>query len=688
MGCYGRQELPSDQSSDTLSDHKSPDTQTLHSFDHLSSMSPRHHRLPNQPLPSKFHRTSQSRYDHAADDNEPPSAVGQPGMPEPMAESKGPKSRFTPKDDALLVQLKESTNLTWKQITEFFPGKSSGTLQVRYCTKLNAKNLVWTDDMLDRLRQSLVEYEHDRWRIISGKVGNGFSAAACEKKVVEMIGIPMKRERLDSSLARKSSKAMQVWVDANSDDVPIPTGTRKSGEDGVRSMIVSIASLDHEGCTSHEGAQDTRPAESPEPPSGAMGAYPRYATPAIFAEIKTSLDRLRLDLQYLGDGDEDSLSEVSSFDCEPWLTSQYSSVNGHPSDEGDRGYDSAAEPPGAQSGQNDPTSPAQKIVPGDRDHQGLSRKRRRTDGSGEDRCQPTLKQSQKRARPGVNERLICCFKDDLHDPCPGTDKTISDIVRTLAKFHNIHICRNCWVLLVRDDSGRALHPSDDCVNHCLSPRCLGEKARDTTPPTDHRHLFVPSRCGTQSSRSRPEDLEAIYRFIFSLVQPASQQPTHVFATEVRPHVGMIARQGRRKPGRDVLTVEVEELGRQLEELRQQHVTEVDLINRLKRDIQDAQEKTNRLDEKNSTLQARMRRIVAILGDAMRIGVYYDEHSHRSLVGRITEDAPDALKFLAEPLFSLPDSAQSDRSGTAPDSSVAQVAGQDQLFQDMLSSYGP
>lgn len=30
------------------------------------------------------------------------------------------------------------------------------------------------------------EYENDRWRIISGKVGNGFSAAACKEKAVDL----------------------------------------------------------------------------------------------------------------------------------------------------------------------------------------------------------------------------------------------------------------------------------------------------------------------------------------------------------------------------------------------------------------------------------------------------------------------------------------------------------------------
>lgn len=35
------------------------------------------------------------------------------------------------------------------------------------------------------------EYDNDRWRIISGKVGNGFSAAACKDKVAELNGEPV-----------------------------------------------------------------------------------------------------------------------------------------------------------------------------------------------------------------------------------------------------------------------------------------------------------------------------------------------------------------------------------------------------------------------------------------------------------------------------------------------------------------
>ncbi|KAK4903586.1 hypothetical protein LTR49_026795, partial [Elasticomyces elasticus] len=70
------------------------------------------------------------------------------GMPAPAPKPKGTKIKFTAEDDALLVELKKTRNLTWKQISNFFPGRSPGTLQVRYCTKLKAKTTAWTDDMV------------------------------------------------------------------------------------------------------------------------------------------------------------------------------------------------------------------------------------------------------------------------------------------------------------------------------------------------------------------------------------------------------------------------------------------------------------------------------------------------------------------------------------------------------------
>lgn len=100
-----------------------------------------HHQLPESSRPRKISGSGESD-----DNSNVPSVVGQPGMPPPAPRPRGPKLKFTPEDDALLVELKENKALSWKQIAEFFPGRSSGTLQVRYCTRLKAKETLWTDD--------------------------------------------------------------------------------------------------------------------------------------------------------------------------------------------------------------------------------------------------------------------------------------------------------------------------------------------------------------------------------------------------------------------------------------------------------------------------------------------------------------------------------------------------------------
>ena len=112
-----------------------------------------HHSLPNQLLPLEsqqlvHERSSSSSSSSSAEEDGPPGLFRQHGMPEPIPRPKGPKVRFTPEDDALLVELKQTQNLLWKQIAYFFPGRSCGTLQVRYCTKLRAKTTVWTDEMV------------------------------------------------------------------------------------------------------------------------------------------------------------------------------------------------------------------------------------------------------------------------------------------------------------------------------------------------------------------------------------------------------------------------------------------------------------------------------------------------------------------------------------------------------------
>lgn len=74
--------------------------------------------------------------------------VGKEGLPRKRPPC-GVKAKFKDEDDQLLRQLKEdfpNLGLTWKQISDFFPGRSPGTLQVRYCTKIRKKDILWNDD--------------------------------------------------------------------------------------------------------------------------------------------------------------------------------------------------------------------------------------------------------------------------------------------------------------------------------------------------------------------------------------------------------------------------------------------------------------------------------------------------------------------------------------------------------------
>lgn len=105
-----------------------------------------HHRLPDTGPPTKIMRHDTDV--EGCSGGGAPSVVGQVGMPLPAPRPRGPKLKFTPEDDQLLVDLKENKSLTWKQIADFFPGRSSGTLQVRYCTKLKAKTTQWTDEIV------------------------------------------------------------------------------------------------------------------------------------------------------------------------------------------------------------------------------------------------------------------------------------------------------------------------------------------------------------------------------------------------------------------------------------------------------------------------------------------------------------------------------------------------------------
>lgn len=131
---------------------------------------------------------------------------GLPNYP-PKAPSRGPKQRFTPEDDDLLRRLKEdyqSPRLSWKQIADFFPDRNSGTLQVRYCTKLKRKDEIkWSDDAVSLAQQSvgakrpgaIADKKQDKklqrlfredqsaaWKRVAQKMGTGASEIHCQER--------------------------------------------------------------------------------------------------------------------------------------------------------------------------------------------------------------------------------------------------------------------------------------------------------------------------------------------------------------------------------------------------------------------------------------------------------------------------------------------------------------------------
>jgi hypothetical protein len=54
--------------------------------------------------------------------------------------------------------------------------------------------LTTTGSQVAKLRTSMQEYENDKWRIISSKVGAGFSPAACKDKAEELKAIATEQE--------------------------------------------------------------------------------------------------------------------------------------------------------------------------------------------------------------------------------------------------------------------------------------------------------------------------------------------------------------------------------------------------------------------------------------------------------------------------------------------------------------
>jgi hypothetical protein len=155
----------------------------------------------------------------------------------------------------------------------------------------------------------------------------------------------------------------------------------------------------------------------------------------------------------------------------------------------------------------------------------------------------------------------------------------------------------------------------------------------------------------------------------------------VLTTEHSLHLGAVPRHGRRKATRGELTAQADLLGERLEDLEKKHIERTGQIDCLKEELRDAHSTIVRDIEKAATLEAKMRRVVAILGDALRTGEFRDHQGHRSLLLRVGEDAPDALSLLSHPSPSPPESANGQQLNFIPTREKTNAAAQCQLFQD-------
>jgi hypothetical protein len=399
-----------------------------------------------------------------------------------------------------------------------------------------------------------------------------------------------------------------------------------------------------------------------------------------FGEARLELERLRLGIDTLEDSSESS-SDISRGERELLVDSQYSSqadsvpniaglTNDNEEGEGEHHEDrgSSRVDIGRSHGTGTFHSSAQEH----------SRKRQRHHDINDGDAHVEVCLGEKRSR-STCKRFIYCFQHGPGRNCPGTDETISEVLKKLSEHHDTHVCDRCWVLKVKDESsGLLVHPDDvlDCFDHCLSPHC-----HRTTPTIGHRHRFDQGTCKTKTSRVRPGDSEAVYRFIFSLVHPTLESPVEVVTAEHSLHLGAVTRQGRRKATREELTAQADRLGRRLEDLERQQIEGTEQIGCLKQALSETRSNAQRDREKTASLEAKLRRVVAILGDALRTGEFRDQQDHRSLLVRVKEDAPDALSLLSRPSPSPPDSTNGQQSSSMPTQDKASAAGQCQLSQD-------
>lgn len=154
-------------------------------------------------------------------------------------------------------------------------------------------------------------------------------------------------------------------------------------------------------------------------------------------------------------------------------------------------------------------------------------------------------------------------------------------------------------------------------------------------------------------------------------------PSSVLTAEHALHLDAVPRQSRRKLNKEELAARANDLEKRLEAGEQQNAVNAVRIALLEQDLVDAHRATARAEERIAALEKQSRRIVAMLSDALRTGVFLNALDHQSLLRRVEEDARTPSSISPN----LPTPSASDRSrNSSATPARCNVAGPDPFAQ--------
>jgi hypothetical protein len=377
------------------------------------------------------------------------------------------------------------------------------------------------------------------------------------------------------------------------------------------------------------------------------------AATAIFSEARKDLESLRFCIEDL-EGNFDDSADSSQDESGRFVNSRQWLGTDVAQDEGATGsgnQETVTEGGGEHHSSYTDTSASQRSGAPSSTDDARARKRPRPDDTSKDHVRADTALDHKRTKL-LDKRFICCFHDGPGQKCFGTDETISEVIKRLAEQHNTHVCDRCWSLKEEHEDSDLVH-GVTCRDYCLSPQC-----HDTSRTVGHRHEFDQRSCGRKTSRVRPGDSEAIYRFIYYLIHAGLDAPAEVYTPKRSSHLGSVPRQGRRKATREELMARADDLETKLRQGENQNAANVARIEGLEQDF-----------EKQAALicelEKQKRRIIVMLSDALRTGKFPDHAGHASLRERVREDAPDALSYEIHSVLTPTRSNDSQGSGPSP-----------------------